>query len=75
MDTCWNTASSTGTMASVTANCTRTQVASQWGRPIRPLQTNMMTPTAPNESQNPGDSTAHGSSSEHDHERGGQHHG
>src|SRR5688572_10213626 len=48
-------------MASVTASCTRAQAGTQCSRPTRPLQTNMMAATAPNESQNPAESTAHGS--------------
>src|SRR5688572_1579624 len=63
MDICWNSASSGGIKARVTASCTRTQLASQCTFPMRPMVTYKMTATAPNESQNPGASTAHGSTS------------
>src|SRR5688572_16104192 len=63
IETCWNIASSGGISASVTATCTFAQPASQRGQAMRPTDTYVMTAIAPNESQNPGASTAHGSSS------------
>ena len=50
-------------MASVTASCTRAQAENQCVWPTRPLHSYMIAPTAPYESQNPADNTAHGSMS------------
>src|SRR6185295_4308704 len=61
IETCWKIASSGGISASVTAICTRVQLVSQCSRPMRPTVTYMITATAPKESQNPGASTAQGS--------------
>ena len=61
-------------MASVTASCTRAHADSQCGRPTRPLHTNMIAATAPNESQNPGRQHRPRIDQHHDQQRGGEHH-
>ena len=65
-DTCWNSASISGTIPSVIATCARVAAKNHaCGRRScsRPMPAYMSSATAPNESQNPADSTAHGSSS------------
>src|SRR5258706_4342182 len=61
-DTCWNMASRNGTSASVTAHWVCAQTRNQPFLPIRDPPANMMTATAPKESQKPGAITAIGSS-------------
>src|SRR5258706_507232 len=60
-DICWNIASNNGIRPSVIAHCTRAHATSQCSGAMRPVVTNMITATAPNDSQNPSASTAHGS--------------
>src|SRR3989338_7490067 len=63
METCWNSASSKGVNPSVTAHWVCAASRSQSARASPPLAAYTITDTAPNDSQKPGDSTAHGSSS------------
>ena len=60
-ETCWNRSHSAGASASVTAACATTQPPSLCGAATRPKVTHRIAAIAPNDSQNPADTTAQGS--------------
>ena len=60
-ETCWKSSSTSGASPTVIAHCTRPHCASQCRRPTRSAATYSMRATAPNDSQKPADTAAHGS--------------
>src|SRR5262245_35442800 len=62
-ETCWNSTSRSGASPTVIAHCTRPQPIVQCASRSVETPTYNITATAANDSQNPGETTAHGSAS------------